>query len=95
LINWKVKYQANFKVINVNFVFLQTLQHISLFIFMYVDEFSVKVNTKGVSLWPICISNMFNKILIVLTNKFPNKLLCCCDVDHKIWSGVEVIGTTF
>lgn len=62
---------------------------------MYVVEYNVKVKTKGVSLWPICISSMFNKISIILTNKFPNKLFCCCDVDHKIWSNVEVIGTTF
>jgi hypothetical protein len=84
LINLKVEYHANLKVINVHFVFLQKLQHILLFIFMYVNKFNVKVKTKGVSLWPICISNMFNTILIVLTNKFPNELLCCCDVDHKI-----------
>ncbi len=76
-------------------MFLQKLQHISLFIFMYVDKFIVKVKIKGVSLWPISISDMFNKISIILIKKFPNKLFCCCDVDHKIISGVEVIGTTF
>jgi hypothetical protein len=62
---------------------------------MYVDKFIVKVKIKGVSLWPISISDMFNKISIILIKKFPNKLFCCCDVDHKIISGVEVIGTTF
>jgi hypothetical protein len=71
LINLKVKYQTNLKVISVHFVFLRKLQHISLFIFMYVDKFTVKVKIKGVSLWPICISNVFNKMELFKQTNFP------------------------
>jgi len=39
---------------------------------MHVNEFGGKEKTKGIDQWPIiCISNMLNKILDVLTNKPP------------------------
>jgi hypothetical protein len=52
---------------------------------MHVNEFGVKEKTKGIDQWPIiCISNMLNKFLGVLTNKLPIQLTPCHDIDHKI-----------
>jgi hypothetical protein len=52
---------------------------------MHVNEFGSKEKTKGIDQWPIiCISNMLNKFLGVLTNKLPIQLTPCHDIDHKI-----------
>jgi hypothetical protein len=51
---------------------------------MCVDEYSAKSKTKGAKFWPMCISNIINKCLDVLTNKFPKHLPPFRNVDHKI-----------
>jgi len=51
---------------------------------MHVDESSAKSKTKGAKSWPICISNIINKILDILTDNLPKHLPLFYNVDHKI-----------
>ncbi len=65
LVNLEVEYQVDFKVVGIHFISLQELQETSFFIFMHVNEFSVKAEAKGFNLWPSCISNTLNKYIDV------------------------------